>query len=178
MARNPQWFERLDRIEEAIGRAEVEFFGRREMQAVFRCSERDSIRLLHKFGATEQDDVLSLPRTALLAGLGAIRAGSAYGNYIRQRQEVARRLNEAQAGIAARQFRVGPRAAGPASGRFENLPGTIRLEPAGPGSPGRLEIRYTDGGDLMRQLAGFLSVAGSNRQEFLTVTERGDDSSR
>jgi hypothetical protein len=175
MARYPEWFERLDRIEGGVRQAEIESFGRREIQAIFRCSERDSIRLLHKFGATERDNVLSLPRSSLLTELAAIRTGNAYGNYLRQRQEVARQLSEAQAEMAARKFQVAPKMAEPARARFEDLPGTIRLEPAQLGTPGRLEIVYTDGGDLMRQLAGFLSVAGGNREEFLAATESCDE---
>jgi hypothetical protein len=176
MARHPEWFERLDRIEEGIRRAEIEWFGRREIQAVFQCSERDSIRLLHKFGATERNDALSLPRAAVLTELNAIRTGSAYGSYVRQRQDVARRLSEAQAEMAARQFAVGPKAAQPRRGRFEELPATIRLAAACGEVPGRLEILYTDGADLMRQLACFLATAGVNRDEFLAATELVDES--
>jgi hypothetical protein len=178
MARHPEWFERLDRIEEGVRQAEIEWFGRREIQAIFGCSERDSIRLLHKFGAKERDNVLSLPRTALLTQLGAIRTGNAYGSYVQQRQEVARRLSEAQSEMAARQFRVAPKVAEPVRARFQDLPGTIRLEPALHGAPGRLEIVYTDSGDLMRQLVNFLSVAGGNREEFLAVTEPCGEPSR
>lgn len=177
MARHPEWFERLDRIEEGIRQAGIEWFGRREIQAVFQCSERDSIRLLHRFGATERNDVLSLPRTALLTELDAVRSGSAYGNYVRQRQEVARRLSEAQAEMAARQFAVGPKVAQPGRARFEELPATIRLAPAFRDAPGRLEILYTDGADLMRQVACFLATAGVNRDEFLAATEPSDESS-
>lgn len=172
MARHPDWFERLDRIEDGIRQAEIDCFGRREIQAIFQCSERDSIRLLHKFGASERNDVLSLPRAALLEGLSAVRAGNAYGNYVRQRQNVARRLSEAQAEMAARQFAVGPKAAPPRGPRFEELPATISL------TPGRLEILYTDGADLMRQVACFLATAGVNRDKFLAATEPADERSR
>ena len=92
MARHPEWFERLDAIQEVLQRAEVESLGRKEIKAIFGCSERDSIRLLHKFGATEQGNALSLPRSALQAQLRAIRVGSTYGAFLRQRQEVARHL--------------------------------------------------------------------------------------
>ena len=172
MARHPEWFESLDRIEEGIQLTDIEWLGRREIQAIFECSERDSIRLLHKFGSTEREDVLSLPRTALLAELRAVRAGNAYGNYVRQRHDVARRLSEARAELAARQFVVGPKVTESRVARFEELPATIRL------APGRLEILYTDGADLMRQVACFLATAGVNRDEFLAATEPSDEPSR
>ena len=78
---------------------------RKEIKAIFGCSERDSIRLLHKFGAEERDNALSLPRSALLAQLGAICRGTTYGAFLRQRQEVARHLTAARAETSARQFR-------------------------------------------------------------------------
>jgi hypothetical protein len=59
--------------------------------------ERDTIRLLHKFGAKEQDNALSLPRFALLAQLEAVRAGSTYAAFLRQRQDVVKHLTEARA---------------------------------------------------------------------------------
>lgn len=51
MARHPEWFERLDSIEETVRQSEtIELLGRQEIAAVFGVSDRDSIRLLHKFG--------------------------------------------------------------------------------------------------------------------------------
>jgi len=179
MARHPEWYERLDAIREVVRQAgRLDWLGRNEMKAVFGCSERDSIRLLHKFGAAERDDALSLPRTALLAQLEAIRAGSSYGAFLRQRQNVAKQLRAARTETAARQFRVGPAAAADARPRLANLPETITWQRAAAGSPGRFEILYRDGADLMRQLADFLSAAGVNREEFFAGTEPSDDPGR
>ena len=51
MARHPEWFERLDAITEVVRQSGgLEWIGRKEMKVIFCCSERDSIRLLHKFG--------------------------------------------------------------------------------------------------------------------------------
>ena len=70
MARHPEWFERLDAITEVVRQSsDLEWIGRKEMKGIFSCSERDSICLLHKFGAQDRDDALSLPRSALLAQL-------------------------------------------------------------------------------------------------------------
>ena len=111
MARHPEWFERLDVICEVVRQAGgLPWLGRSEIKAIFGCSERDSIRLLHKFGAEEQDNVLSLPRAALLTQLQAIRAGATYSAFLRQRHEVARQLTTARAEAAARQFHVMPAA--------------------------------------------------------------------
>src|SRR3982750_987773 len=107
MARHPDWFERLETIREVVRQSSgLEWMGRKEMKAIFCCSERDSIRLLHKFGAEERDNALSLPRSALLAQLDAIAAGSRYAAYVRQRLDVARHLTAARAETAARRFAV------------------------------------------------------------------------
>ena len=173
MARHPEWFDRLDAIQEVVRSAEVEWLGRKEIKAIFGCSERDSIRLLHKFGAEERENALSLPRSSLLVQLGAIRAGSTYGAFVRQRQEVARHLTQARSESSARQFRIGQSSAEESRARgFRDLPETISLRTSTDG--GRFEIRYTDGADLMRQLAEFLAVAGVNREEFYAATEPAD----
>ena len=51
MARHPEWFSRLDMIEETLQQqVAAEWFGRQEVAAAFGVSNRDSIRLLHQFG--------------------------------------------------------------------------------------------------------------------------------
>jgi hypothetical protein len=171
MARQPEWFERLDTITEVVWQAEqLEWLGRNEIKAVFRCSERDSIRLLHKFGAEEKDNVLSLSRASLLAQLEAIRAGSTYAAYLRQRHGVAQQLSVARAQAASRELRVKfPEERLP---RLEDLPPTIRWR------RGRFEVLYQDGADLMRQLAEFLSAASAQREEFFSGTEPFSDYAR
>ena len=178
MARHPEWFERLDAIQEVVRRAEGEWLGRKEIKAIFGCSERDSIRLLHKFGAEERENALSLPRLALRVQLEAIQAGSTYAAFLRQRQGVARHLTEAREETAARQFRLKGSSENTRPYHFEDLPQTVTLQKARPDGQGRFQILYTDGADLMRQLAEFLALAGANREEFFAATEPTDASSR
>jgi hypothetical protein len=175
MARHPDWFEHLDAILEVVRRAEVEWLGRKEIKAIFGCSERDGVRLLHKFGAEERGNALSLPRSALLVQLEAIGSGSTYAAFLRQRQDLARQLTAARAETAARQFRVRPNVPTPLRRGLDELPETISLGRAQSDGPGRFEIRYKDGADLMWQLAEFLSVAGVNREEFFAATEPMSD---
>ncbi len=179
MARHPEWFERLDAITEVVRRSGgLEWVGRKEMKAIFCCSERDSIRLLHKFGAEERDNALSLPRSALLAQLEAIRSGSTYEAFLRQRHDVVKHLTAARAEAAARQFRATSRAPEDRQARLQDLPKTITWRRAAPSGPGRFEVLYDDGADLMWQLAEFLSAAGINRDEFFVGTEPSDGASR
>jgi hypothetical protein len=171
MARHPDWFERLERILEVVSGGRFDSLGRTEIEAVFGVSERDSIRLLHRFGAREEGDALALSRTALVAGLEAVRAGPAFAAFRRRRGEVAKQLAAARAESAARRFRVGPAVPPGQRARLEELPDTILWRRTAPAGPARFEIRYDDGADLMWQLGEFLRAAGVNRTEFFAATE-------
>ena len=177
MARSPDWFNRLDLILDTLRQADtLECLGRAEIREIFSVSERDAIRLLHKFGAVERNDALSLPRSALVVQLEAIRAGESFAAFLRQRQGVAKQLAQARAESAARQFRV--RAAVPPEerpARLEDLPATITWRRSQATGPARFEILYDDGADLMWQLAEFLAAAGVNRTELLEGTEPQDE---
>jgi hypothetical protein len=176
MARHPEWFGRLDAITEVVRQSSgIEWIGRKEMKAIFGCSERDSIRLLHKFGAEERDDALSVSWPSLLAQLEAIRSSSTYLAFLRQRQGVAEQLTAAQKESSARGFRVAAWAPADRRADFQDLPGTITWRRDGLTGRARFEILYEDGADLMRQLAEFLGAAGVNRDEFVAGTEPSDD---
>ncbi|MGH9770114.1 MAG: hypothetical protein ACRD4Q_00190 [Candidatus Acidiferrales bacterium] len=172
MARHPEWFARLEAIAEAVRQSEpLEWLGRKEMRAIFNCSERDAIRLLHRFGAEERADALSLSRSSLLVQLEAIQTGDTYAAFLRQRQDVAKQLAAARAEAAARRFQVHAAALEEPKPRFKDLPESITWRRASPSEPGRFEIRYDNGEDLMWQLAEFFRVAGVNREEFFAGTE-------
>lgn len=176
MARHPDWFARLDAIVDTVRQApSLPRLGRVDLKAIFAVSERDAIRLLHRFGAEEHADALSVPRDTLLIQLEAIRAGATYAAFARQRQGVAQQLAQARAQASARQFRV--RAAEPEhpAPRLADLPATITWRRTSPAGPARFEIRYDDGADLMWQLAEFLQAAGCHRSEFLEGTRPDDD---
>lgn len=179
MARHPEWFDRLNIIVEVVRQSyELEWIGRQEVKAIFCCSERDSIRLLHKFGAEEKNNILSLARLSLLSQLEAIRGGSTYANFLRQRQDVAKHLSAARAETAARQYQLRPAVPSKLQVRLEDLPHTITWRRASISGPGHFEILYDDGADLMCQLAEFLGAASLSREEFLAGTETVDDHSR
>ena len=172
MARSPDWYARLDAILATLREAStLEWLGRAELGALFGCGERDSIRLLHKFGAVVRDDALALSRASLLPQLEAIAAGTAYAAFRRQREGVAQHLAQARTESAARQFRA--RAAFPEAPRprLDDLPPTVTWRRTGLQGPARFEIVYEDGADLLAQLAEFLHAAGAHREEFFEGTE-------
>ncbi len=146
----PEWFDRLDAILEVVRQADgLEWLGRTDIKAIFHCSERDSIRLMHKFGAEERANPLSLPRTSLLAQLEALHSGSTFAAFSRKRQGVATHLAAARSEASARQFRVRTALPGLRPARLSDLPPTISWRRASPTGPGRFVILYDDGADLM-----------------------------
>ena len=178
MARHPDWFARLDAIHDVLKQAEtLEWLGRNEIKAIFTCSERDSIRLLHKFGAESRNNSLSLLRVNLLTQLEAIRSGSTYAAYLRQRNQVASQLAAARAHHGAREFRVPSTV--PLTAKvteLDALPSSIAWRRSVSRGPARFEVVYSDGADLMRQLAQFLGAAANHREQFFAGTEPEDDS--
>ena len=176
MARHPDWFARLDAIYDVTRHAEnLDWLGRSEIQAVFGCSQRDSIRLLHRFGAETRNDSLQLLRPALLIQLEAIRGSAAYATFLRQRQNLAGKLAAAHAENRARRFPI-PTADSVLTEvpRLEDLPDTIAWRRTTVDETARFQIVYRDGSDLMSQLAQFLTAAGAHREEFFAATEPHD----
>jgi len=49
--------------------------------------------------------------------------------------------------------------------------GTLPECVVGRSGPGRFEVRYDDGADLMWQLAEFIAAVGTNREEYIRGTE-------
>lgn len=128
MARFPNWFLRLDAIVDVIRQTSLDVLARREIAALFSCSDRDSIRLLHKFGATHSVDALSLPRSSLLTQLETVRLSAAYATFLRQRHQVAQTLAVAQAETVARNRRIAGSAEFQVGKTLKDLPAGIRIE--------------------------------------------------
>ena len=164
MARHPDWFERLDAIVDTTRQMPVESLGRKEMKAVFACSERDSIRLLHKFGAAVNADALSLPRSALLAQLEALRSGMAYAAFLRQRQQVAQHLAVAQAENVARRRRIPGSAEFQAGKTIADLPAGVRLE------PGRIVCEFAYPEDFWSMIDALADIAAQDPEAFENAT--------
>ena len=175
MARHPEWFERLDAVEEVIHASPSPSLGRQEIGAAFGVGERDSIRLLHRFGAERQGDALVISRSGLLAQLGSLKQTAAYQAFLRQRGNIATQLAQAREETRAKQFRV--RSLPPSSPQtsLESLPASLTWRRAARSPAGCFEIVYENGEDLLWQLAEFLEAAGRNRPEFFRGTEPAED---
>lgn len=160
MARHPDWFSRLDSILGAARQVPVESFGRAEIRALFACAERDSIRLLHRFGATKTADALSLPRTSLVEHLEAIRAGAAYAAFLRKRRQVAKHLAAAQADHIARSQLIAGAIDFQPGKSYADLPPGVRLE------RGRITCEFSRPEDFWALIDKLADIAASHPERF------------
>lgn len=126
----------------------------------FGCSERDSIRLLHKFGAILLHDALSLPRAALLAQLEEIRSGAAYTAFLRQRQQVAQKLAVARAEHVAHQHRIRGGAEFRYGKSLADLPPGVHL------APGRIFFDFTHPEDFWAMVDTLADIAAQDPESF------------
>ena len=170
MARYPEWFERLDAILSAI-EAAPEQLGRQEIQQLFGVSERDSLRLLNRFGAGRSGDALALDRTSLRHQLEAIRATTAFHAFRAQRGQVGRTV-AAEASHAREHSRHHPKRHrihgttdfGPRR-TLAHLPPHIKIE------RGRLTVDFTYPEDLWHALDQLANIAASDPEAFEELVE-------
>ena len=160
MARHPDWFQRLDSILSTARVAPLESLGRGEIQALFGCAGRDSIRLLHKFGAVKVADALSLPRPVLVTALEAVRAGAAFAAFQRKRRQVAKHLAAAQTDHIARQRPIAGSVDFRPGKSFADLPPGVRIE------RGRITCTFERPEDFWAQIDALADIAASHPQDF------------
>ena len=160
MARHPDWFKRLDTVIDLTRHTTADALGRNEIRALFGCSERDSIRLLLKFGAIPLHDALSLPRASLLTQLDAIRAGSAYSAFLRQRQLVARNLAVARAEHVAHRHQIRGAAEFQYGKSLADLPPGVHL------APGRIVFDFTHPEDFWAMIDTLADIAAQDPESF------------
>ena len=166
MARHPEWFQRLDSILATAREAPSESFGRREIRALFGCAERDSIRLLHTFGAEKVADALSLPRGLLVSQIEAIRIGPAYAAFQRKRRQVAKHLAAAQADHIARQRPIAGSADFQAGTSFADLPAGVRL------ARGRITCEFERPEDFWALIDKLADIAAADPERFEEAVSR------
>ena len=107
MARPPDWFDRLDALQAILRASEIPSLGRREMQELFACSERESLRLLNRFGAVKIGDTLQLARRpALLTQLEALRASRTFQLFRQKQQQLSETMAVARPASKARFRRI------------------------------------------------------------------------
>lgn len=169
MARTPDWFDRLPTILEALRNSPAEILGRAEIQALFATSERDSWRLLRRFGAQLAGDLLSVEKTSLLSQLETLMVGADYQAFRRRKERVADDLAVTRPATQARFHRIAGSPEFDTSRRLKNLPPDIKLE------PGRLEVRFGTEEDLWWLLDQLADIAAQDEAAFRSCIEPFED---
>lgn len=165
MARTPDWFDRLPNILGALRTSPAELLGRAEIQALFGTSERDSWRLLGRFGAQLAGDLLSVEKASLLSQLETLMAGADYRAFRRRKDRVADDLAITRPATQARFHRIAGNSEFDTSKRLKNLPSDITLE------PGRLEVRFGTEEDLWWLLDQLADIAAQDEAAFRSCIE-------
>jgi hypothetical protein len=168
MARFPDWFQRLDAIVDVIQQTSLDVLGRREIAALFSCSDRDSIRLLHKFGGTHTADALLLPRSSLLSQMEAIRSSAAYATFLRKRHRVAQSLSVAQAETIARHRLIAGSAEFQVGKTLKDLPAGIHLE------VGRIVCEFRSAEEFWGLIDVLADIAAQDPIAFEEATTKGN----
>lgn len=126
MARAPSWYDHLDEAVGALRQFPAPTVERPDVERVFRLSRRDAIRLLHKFGARERNDRLSIGREALVRRLEAVQESPEYLSERRRRDQVREAKSELRKHSVAQRMLLPAAAEAPGS-LAEMLPPHIRL---------------------------------------------------
>ena len=159
MARVPDWYLRLEDLLLAVQESSREKLGRGEVQTLLACSERDSQRLLKRWGATRTDGALQIERAALLRQLETLRDSPAYRTFLQKQGQVAARLTEAKPAAKARFRRI--------AGSLEGVPRQLAELPEGLTlEPGRLEVRFQVEEDLWHLLDQLADIAAQDEHAF------------
>jgi len=164
MARVPAWFNRLEAVLLTLQESSWEKLGRGELQTLFACSERDSQRLLKRWGATRTDGILQIERSALLRQLETLRDSPVYRAFLHKQGQVAARMTVAKPAAKARFRRIAGSLEGVPRKRTE-WPEGLTLE------PGRLEVRFQLEEDLWHLLDQLADIAAQDEHAFCRRAE-------
>jgi hypothetical protein len=166
MARAPSWYDHLDEAVGTLRHFPAPTVERPDVERVFHLSRRDAIRLLHKFGARERNDRLTIPRDALVRRLEAVRESPEYLSERRRREHLRESRAELHRHAAAQRILL-PVAARAAEATVAMLPPYIRLY------RGRMEVDFPEGchDELLGRLLEVARAACDDPEGFRAAVE-------
>lgn len=165
MARNPDWFDRLPEILDTLRGSTAPTLNRANLQDLFAVGERDSWRLLHRFGADRTAEALTIERSALITQLEAVGASTAYQVFCRRRNHVAGEMAVSRLAAQARFRRISGQVEFVTGRTLPQLPPGITLE------PGRIEARFDTEEDLWWLLDQLADIAAQDAEAFREQVE-------
>lgn len=163
MPRKAEW---THRIGGAIARLETlghDRIDRAALEQLLGLSPRQALRILSGFGAQQAGKSLSIDRLELIARFQAIASGETVKREAARLGRVHGELRLARQRDASRRI-VLPAAKEPVNPGFASLPTGIRL------APGRLEITFQSGEELLARLLELLQAVNNDVDLFLAVT--------
>lgn len=156
MPRKAEWTHRL---EEAIGELRqltAPTVDRAAMERLLRVSPRQALRILHQLSPHQAGKSLLIARTDLIVQFEAMLGREPVQSERRRLGRVVVELDRLRRQGAARNVKV----AAPAGGEWANLPDGIRL------APGRLEIAFLSGEDLLGKLLSLAQAVADDPEQF------------
>jgi hypothetical protein len=161
MPRQPQWFQHVPSAIEALERFSAPVLDRAGLEKLLHVSRRDAIRLLHRFGGYQAGRTFLIGREGLLAALRSVATQEAYQFETRRRSRLSDDLEATRRDLRSREVKL-PISAAPVS--HTSLPCGMRLI-----GPGKLEVQFTTGPELLGQLYELVQLAGRDLEEFEKV---------
>lgn len=126
MARAPSWFDHVDEAVVALREFPAPTLERPDIERMFRLSRRDAIRFLHRFGAVERRDRLTITPHKLLGRLEDVQSSAEFLAERRRRSELRDRRIEIQKQAVARSILL-PSPAETGGHTAGLLPDSVRL---------------------------------------------------
>ncbi len=126
MARTPTWYDHVDDALAALRDFPAPHVERPDVERLFRLSRRDAIRFLHRFGAHEKNDRLTIAAKSLASKLEQVRVSSGYVSELRRRERLRAGRVELQRQASARRFLL-PVEADSAAQTAADFPAGVRL---------------------------------------------------
>lgn len=157
MARAPSWYDHVDEAVVALRDFPAPTLERPDIERMFKLSRRDAVRFLHRFGAVERRDRLTIAPHKLLARLEDVQSSAEFLAERRRRAELRERRIEIQKQAVARSILLpSPAQAGGQTAGL--LPDSVRLY------RNRLVVDFSDG-NHQELLARLLDVARTARDD-------------
>ncbi|MCC6536583.1 MAG: hypothetical protein IT162_03475 [Bryobacterales bacterium] len=163
MPRRPEWIHRLPEALERLGQLTAPTLDRQAVEILFGVSPRQALRILHQLAGHQAGQALVIGRAELRAKLEALAHRDDVLVEQRRHGRVGDELARLRATEQARHLTIPPPARPPA---LESLPASgIRL------SPGRLEITFRNGEELLGRLLELAQAVADDPARFHHATD-------
>jgi hypothetical protein len=164
LPRKTEWTLRLDNALTQLRQLRHPRIDRAALEQLLGLSPRQALRILTSLGAQQAGKSLSMDRLELIAKFEAIRQGETVQTEVVRLERVHEELRRARQRQASGRLAL-PTATQPSRADFASLAPGIRL------APGRLEITFNSGEELLGRLFELLQAVNDDVDRFLAVSQ-------